>query len=223
MHKTLFAGGLAVALALSPAFAATTSHKKAKHTATTKKKAVAKKSMEDEAWDSPAKKAPAKNAAPKKPGAKSKDAALKPTVKINQESKPAPVAVNPKPGASAATKPGDPALDNKSAEDLEKLARTQSQKDPKSALQTYEKLVQNNPNYAYSGDVYANMYQLAVKSHADLLTQLKYAGFAGQKLESGMSRRPVSPQEVQKYKRLEDDITNRWIENEIRNIMAGKQ
>jgi hypothetical protein len=223
MRINLLAGVIVAVLALSPAYAATSKNEKkasaTKKHATSTKKTTTKKSMEDEAWssDQSAKKTPVKKTTAKK------DDKLKPTVKVTKETTPAAKTKT----ADAKTKSPDAKDDNpadiKDAQDIEKLAKSQATKNPKAALSTYEKLIQGNPNYAYAGDVYANMYNLSVKTHADTLTQLKYAGFAGQKLEAGLSRSPVSMQQVQHFKLLEDQLTNKWIEDETQKIMAGKE
>jgi hypothetical protein len=220
MHKTLFAGLLAVALAITPVYAAKTKTHTKKKAAAHK---VSKTPIEDEAWGGTSKtKHPAT-----KPAAKTakKGSALKPTVKLDKMTPSKPVvAAKPTPAPTTQVKPAaDNSTDNKSAEDMEKQAHTEAKKNPKAALATYEKLVQNNPNYTYAGDVYADMYRLSQKTGADTLTQLKYAGMAGQKLQAGLSRRPVTQQQILQYQRLEEKLQNQWIETEIRKIMAGQE
>ena len=137
-----------------------------------------------------------------------------PTVALKTPDKP--------PSTSALTDPVSTAADgSKPAEELEKQA--QRQRDPKQALTSYNKLLETNPNYAYAGDVYVSMYQLAERSHADTLDKLKYAGMAAQKLEAGLSRGKVNPQQINQFKRLEEKLTNEWITNEIAKIRAGKE
>jgi len=219
MNKTLFAGLLAVALAITPAYAAKT---KASSKKTVAHKAP-KVSLEDEAWGGTAKPKP-KAKAPVKTA--KKGSALTPTVKLDKTAPPKPViAAKPTTPPTTDIKPATDtsATDGKSAEELEKVAQTEAKKNPKAALSTYEKLVESNPGYAYAGDVYADMYKLSQKTGADTLTQYKYAGLAAQKLESGLSRRPVTQQQLQQYQRLEEKLQNQWIETEIRKIMAGQE
>ena len=227
MHRALLAGLLAVAMVVSPAYAATGHKKNLKSHAKPHKSSVNRAALEDAAWGG------AKKASKKTPAKKAvkTDEALKPTVKLNDKQPKAIVAA--KPETKPDTKPDAPKTDTvaapnpdaagKTAEDLEKSAQTDARRNPGGALRTYEQLLQNNPNYAYSGDVYANMYGLAQRTHADLLTQLKYAGMAGQKLQAGMSRRPVTQQQVRQFQNIEEALTNKWIEIEIQKIMAGKE
>jgi hypothetical protein len=220
MHKTLFAGLFALTLAITPAYAAKTK--------TSTKKAAAHKtskvSVEDEAWGGTSK---PKTVAKKPVKTAKKGNELAPTVKLDKTAPPKPVitAKTPTPPTTEVKPATDntAAADGKTAEELEKIAQTESKKNPKAALATYQKLVESNPNYTYAGDVYADMYRLASKSGADTLTQLKYAGMAGQKLEAGLSRRPVTQQQIQQFQRLEEKLQNQWIETEIRKIMAGQE
>lgn len=223
MFRTLMAGMLAVALAITPAYAA-----KSKAKAPTKAKA---QSWEDLAWGKPAPK--------KKPVAKTvkKPAKVAPkaeaTVKFNPKNKPKPVTLTktpPKPESpkkeetaktetdkEKETKPEE--LASKSADELEKEARELAKKNPQQALGTYERLIERNPNYQYSGDVYSEMYRLAAKSNADPLTQMKYAGFAARDLQQNKSRGPVNQRDVQNLNRAVDDLTTKWIEETTRKIL----
>jgi len=221
MKPTLSAWAMATLLAVSPAYAV----KGKKGKVAPKKAAHTQKSIEDEAWGGSGTKA-------KKPVAKKTVAVKKgtpnPTVQLNTAPPPAAAVVKPpvKPTVQTQPDPNSPTAaatdpSTKSAEDLEKAAR--NTRDPQQALATYNKLVQSNPNYAYAGDVYANMYNLAVRSHADTLDQLKYAGMAADKMQAGLTRTPATAQQINHFKQLEENLTNKWIQDEIQKIMAGKE
>jgi len=225
MKQTLLALSIAVALAASPAFAAKTKKAKTTHP---KPAAKSQQALEDEAWsDSPKS---AKKPVPAKKTTTAKKTTDGPTVKLANSpapAKPAAPEVKPPDKPTVATTPENPPASTpdttagKSAQDLEKMA--QSSKDPRQALATYNKLLETNPTYQYAGDVYSNMYNLSVRSHADTLDQLKYAGLAAKNLQAGLSRSPASAQQINHYKKLEEDLTNKWIQDEIQKIMAGKE
>lgn len=230
MVRTFLAGLLAVTLVVTPAFAA----KKSAAKKTVKSKAAQKapkkavrftiEDFERDAWGDSAPKRVIRKSAVKKPAVAKKKEPLKPTVTLHGTTKKPPVAVTvtkpvtptvtPKPTAVAAT--SDAAT--KDAEDLEKEAR--EQKDPNKALATYNQLLEKNPNYPYSGDVYKNMYQLSLRNGSDTLTQLQFAGKAAKALEQGRSRGPGNPRDIQNLNRAADDLIQRWIEETTRKIIS---
>lgn len=223
MLRTIVAGLLAVAVAVSPAYAAKGTKKSARKPV---KKAVRPSiaDFEREAWGGGATKKvvrkPVKKAAPARKGEE-----LQATVTLHGKAKPAPTVKLADPAKTVKTeekKPEVAAADtgNKSEEEIEKAAR--EQKDPSKAIATYNQLLQRNPNYQYAGDVYRNMYQLSLRNGSDTLTQLQFAGKAAQGLEQGRSRGPVNPQEVQKLNRAADDLIQKWIEETTRQILNEK-
>ena len=228
MLRTILAGLLAVAVAVTatPADAAKRVKRPARKTV---KKAVRPSitDFEREAWGGGATKKVVRKQVKKAPAKKGEE--VKATVTLSGKPKPAPTVKLSDPAKTAKTepkpeekKPDAVAADTetKSEEEIEKAAR--EQKDPSKAIATYNQLLQRNPNYQYSGDVYRNMYQLSQRNGADTLTQLQFAGKAAQALEQGRSRGPVNPQEVQKLNRAADDLINRWIEETTRQILSEK-
>jgi hypothetical protein len=218
MNRTLFAGVLAAALAVSPAFAAKGHRAKAAHKPASQRSIL---DFEREAWGSDApvkvvKKANPKARVGKKKTQEKSTVVLHPTVKVK------PVAVKPVEPPKMATKT-TVATGNKgekTPEELEKEAR--AKKDPNQKLAEYDQLLQKDPNYPYAGDVYKDMYQLAKRNGADTLTQLKYAGRAAQALQQGRSHGPVNPKDVSNLNKVTDDLINQWIQDTIRQLKQGK-
>jgi outer membrane biosynthesis protein TonB len=221
MNRTLFIGVLAAALAVSPAFAAKSHRSKAARPAA--KKTVI--DWEREAWGdtSPAKTAKKKPnrkaAAAKKKPAVTATVTLRPNVKkppvVAKTEPPKPEAVKPeeKPTVATADSTG-----KKTPEELEKEAK--AAKNPDQKMASYNQLLQGNPNYAYAGDVYKDMYNLARQNGADTLTQLQYAGKAAQMLSQGRSHGPVNPNDVRNLNKATDNLINQWIEEQTRKILS---
>lgn len=225
MVRMIVAGLLAVALAVTPAIAA---KKSVKSKAAGSKKAVrlSVQDFERDAWGGAVpRRGVQKRIRVKKPAVARKNDEVKPTVTLNENKKRPPVAVKPvqtlTPTVNTTPKPETAATansDSKTAEELEKAAR--SQKDPNKALTAYTQLLERNPNYAYAGDVYKNMFQLSQRNGSDTLKQLEFAGKAAKALEEGRSRGPVSPRDIQNMNRAADDLIQKWIQDTTRQLMS---
>ncbi len=235
MIKFVFAGALAFALVVSPGYAAKKTTSRAPQ-----KAALSQQQMEDLAWSGTAKAKPkpvAKKTTKKKPTDQAtvefNNRGKKPTVKKTDPvvvatptpapvTDPTPMVANTDaadPNAQAPPLPKD--LENKTPEELERAAG--KIKDPKQAMGIYQNVLERDPNYRYSGDVYAQMYNLSRQSNGDVLQQMKYAGLAAQKLEAHQSRNAVDPRQVNNYNKAVNDLTNKWIEEETRKILAGQE
>ena len=209
MYRNFILGLMAVALVVSPAYAGKKSARgKTAHPA--RKKVVHKTGLdfEKEAWGD----STPSRVSQRKPTKKTTIADQKitkekaqPTVKLNPGLK--------KPEKVAQT------LDvkGKTAEEIEKVAK--AQKDPDQAIAAYTELVDTNPDYAYAGDVYRDMYRLSTQNGMDTPTRLKFAGKAAAALEQGRSRGRVDPREVQRLKRDTDKLINQWIEEMTQQIV----